>query len=156
MFMYVPLEVFSEDKFDLCIVIPFPENGKIVDTVVIDKTAFILVETKPHQRLIQAHFHIVPALTPLYADEHEYVGTFKMTDFRGAPITMLSLIRIITGEFGEHSAEYKVFHGTKQPEIEEKSGPAEDDKDLRKLWDITGWSDKTNEDDESETDSESE
>lgn len=104
-FTYIPIPLFSEEDFKQCIVVPFPEGGKIVDIMVVDKTGYIMVEAHPSARVTQGHFHIVPVLQPLFADSHEYVGTYKIEDFLGVPLAMYSVIKITAGDYGIHSAE---------------------------------------------------
>lgn len=167
-FTYIPIPLFSEEHFSQCIVVPFPDGGRIVDTMVVEKTAYILVESRPLAKIIQAHFHVVPVLQTLYADGHEFVGTYKIEDFRGVPLVMYSVIRITEGDYGIYSAEFIAAHGEEgQRKIieavegelksnEEIPGEIHEETELRRIWDFMPGNDKTNENDSSETNLESE
>lgn len=162
-FTYFPIPLFNEEHFQQCIVVPFPEGGKIVDTMVVDKTAYILVEARTNAKASSAHFHIVPLLQPLYADAHEYVGTYKIENFQDRPLVMYSVIRITEGDYGMYSEEFLAIHG--QPENDkivsesnlEVPDKIHDEDSLRKTWDFgITWGDKTNDDENTEPESESE
>jgi len=160
-FMYFPIQLFDEETFQQCIVVPFPTNGKIVDIQVVDKTAFLLVDADVNAAKTFAHFHIVPVLTPLFADSHEYVGTLKISNFRGTEQAMLTVIRIPNGDFGIHSQEYIAQFGQAEHDkfvaaqaeqaktesefippaetVSDKNDadvPTSDDFGLRSVWDI--------------------
>lgn len=167
-FSYSPISLFNEENFAQCIVIPFPEGGKIVDTLVLDKTAFILVESHPNARVISAHFHIVPMLQRLYSDSYEYVGTYKMENFNDQALAFFTVIQIPNGDYGIHSQEYIELYGdelsrkvmgesdihNRQPDTQDIPQPLDDDQ-LRKLWDIGIGFDKTDDDDDLAAETES-
>lgn len=134
-FAYIPIPLFNEEHFEQCIVIPFPEGAKIVDVVLVDKTAYLLVEAHPHAHVIQGHFHIVTALQTLYADGHEYVGTVKIENFREQPLAIYTIIRITAGDFGIHSSEYKLAHPDSTVEQNDALPDSDSDVELRKIWD---------------------
>ncbi len=163
-FAYIPVPLFNEEHFSNCIVVPFPEGGKIVDRLVVDRTAYLLVEARPGAKNTTAHFHVVPAFAPLYADSHEYVGTFQIPNFHGSDLALLSVIRINEGDYGIFSAEFLAIHGEAERdkiiaavEGELKPDPEtlSNEDDLRKLWDFDiGGKDKT--DDQNDEDTETE
>lgn len=166
-FTYIPIPLFNEENFQQCIVVPFPEGGEIVDTMVIDKTAYVLVETTPSARIIQGHFHIVPVLQKLYADGHKYVGTFTIKEFMGIPLGAYTVIQITSGDYGIFSQEFIDIHGEEerdriisnhQDDIKQNFPSDEDDEELRKLWDFdmnNSGADKTEDNEDSEPESES-
>jgi hypothetical protein len=163
--VYVPIPLFSEDNFSNCIIVPFPEGGKIVDTIVADRIAYLLVEARPGAKNITAHFHVVPVLNELYADSYEYVGTFQISGFRGTDMALLTVIRIPEGDFGVFSAEFVARFGEEardkiiaeaQSELkpESETFPSNDD-ELRKIWDFDTGKDKNESDNDDETEMES-
>ncbi len=172
-FQYMPMPLFSEEDYKHCIIVPFPEGGEIVELMVLDKTAFIMIESHPNAKLTTAHFHIVPAMQKLYADGHKYIGTVKIENFQGKPITMHTVIQITAGDFGVFSQEFVDIHGTEerdriiaehqgeiksaQVEEEQPESHPEDD-NLRALWDFTSYSgpDKTDGIDKTDEESETE
>jgi len=159
-FVYFPVQLFNEEDFKQCIVVPFPTNGKIVDLQVSDKTVFLLVEAAMDAAKTFAHFHVVPVMTPLFADSHKYIGTVKIDNFAGTEQAMLSIIQIPNGDFGIHSQEYMARFGTAEHDkfvaaqqeqtqtesevIQETAPVAQNDEDvpdvdsaeLRSVWDI--------------------
>jgi hypothetical protein len=165
-FTYIPIPLFNEETFKLCIVVPFPEGGTIVDTALIDKTAYIIVEAHPSAKATSAHFHIVPMLQKLYADGHKYIGTFKIEDFQDQPLAAFTVIQITSGDYGINSQEFIDTFGTEErdriiamynPDALDIPAPTDNDNQLRKLWDFSigydGGPDKTDEDGNSDTES---
>lgn len=164
-FTYVPIPLFNEEHFQHCIVVQYPEGGKIVDKLVVEKTAYLMVEARTNAKIISAHFHIVPAFSELFADSHEYIGTFQIENFRGVELALVTVIKIPEGDFGIFSAEFLAIHGEAERDkiIAQATGEMppqlENDSELRKLWDFTqfrGGEDKTDDNETPETDSESE
>lgn len=161
-FSIIPIALFDEQNLKHCIITPFPQNGKIVDTVLLDKTAYVLILADPNDSIIHAHFHIVPATVPLFSDPFEYVGTYKIENFQDKPLVIYSVIRILgDGDFGIHSKEYIATYGAEKSEeyknrvLDQIKNENVADEDLRSKWDFAAWSDKTPESTENESESES-
>lgn len=143
-FVYIPIPLFNEEHFSQCIVVPYPEGGKIVDKLIVDRTAYLMVEARPGAKNVTAHFHIVPVFQPLFADSFEYVCTFQIENFRGNEIALITVIKIPEGDFGIFSAEFLAIHGEAERDkiIAHAKPMPENDAELRKLWDFIG-NDKT-------------
>lgn len=152
-FKLTPIVLFTEEHFQHCIVIPFPKNGKIVDTMVMDKTAFLIVQSPFDDPIESAHFHVIPPGVELFSDTFEYVGTFKIDNWNDIDFVIFPVIRVLNdGDFGIFSKEFVERFGTdvrdkillehklglqiKLEEITQKSETLIDEESLRKLWDF--------------------
>lgn len=148
-FVFYTVKLFDAETFSQCLVVPFPENGKIVDLQVHQNAAYLVVESVPDAKPVEAHFHVVPLNTPIYSDSHRYVGMLKFDNFAGLNNVSFLIIEIPSGDFGIHSKEFiESFGAEKRDEImndllnpnressKDIPAPDQNDEELKKLWDF--------------------